>query len=73
MSVKSLRGSAPQSLTYPISDLSGLAGLHAYIKRICLEAVEVFDPQSLPMRSCRSSSVFIRLCASLSATFRWDL
>ena len=48
VSVKSLRGSAPQSLTYSISDLSGLAGLHAYIKRIRLEAVEVFDPQSLP-------------------------
>ena len=46
--IKSLRGSAPQSLTFSILDPSGLAGLETYMMRIRLQAVEVFDPQSLP-------------------------
>jgi O-antigen biosynthesis protein len=46
--LKSLRGSAPQSLAFQISDPSGLARLQAYAKKTLLRAVEIFDPESLP-------------------------
>ena len=69
--MKSLRGSAPQSLTFEISDPAGLAGLQTYIERISLDAVEVFDPRSLPNPIL---SILFDLAAPLRVAFgdlRW--
>ena len=46
--LKSLRGSAPQSLTFQISDPSDLARLQTYARKTPLRAIEIFDPESLP-------------------------
>ena len=48
MILRSLRGTVPQSLGFAISSRSGQTRLESYLQRIRLEAVEVFDPQSLP-------------------------
>ena len=48
VTIRSLRGSAPQSLRFAVSDRAGQARLELYLRRLRLEAVEVFDPQSLP-------------------------
>ena len=46
--IRSLRGSVPQSLRFAVSDWAGQARLESYLRRLRLEAIEVFDPQSLP-------------------------
>jgi O-antigen biosynthesis protein len=46
--VRSLRGTVPQSLGFGISDRTDRAGLESYLRRLRLEAVEVFDPLSIP-------------------------
>jgi O-antigen biosynthesis protein len=45
--VRSLRGAVPQSLSFVTAGRSGKAKLESYLRRLQLEAVEVFDPQSL--------------------------
>ena len=48
MTLKSARGSAPQSLTFALSDEADLARLHAYLSRIRPQAIEVIAPHALP-------------------------
>ena len=46
--IRSLRGSVPQSLRFAVSDWAAQARLESYLRRLRLETIEVFDPQSLP-------------------------
>ena len=48
MTLKSARGSAPQSLTFTLSDEADLARLHAYLSRMRPQAIEVIAPHALP-------------------------
>ena len=62
--VRSLRGKVPQSLAFVISDRSGQGGLESYLRGLCLEAVEVFDPGSL-------SDEVLRILFNLGAPMRF--
>lgn len=48
MTLKSIRGSAPQSLTFALNDGADLAKLHAYLIRVRPRAMEVIAPHALP-------------------------
>ncbi len=45
---RSLRASVPQSLVFAISDGAGHARFKSYLARLRVEAIEIFDPKSLP-------------------------
>jgi hypothetical protein len=71
VTIRSLRGSAPQSLAFLISDPFGLARLQTYAMGVPLRAIEVFDPRSLPDALL---SVLFNLPAPLRVAFgdlRW--
>ena len=53
VTIKSIRGSAPQSLTFALSDGSALARLQAYLMRLRPRAIEVLAPHALPDAALR--------------------
>ncbi len=53
MTLKSVRGSAPQSLTFALDDGADLSRLHAYLVRAQPQAIEVFAPYALPVPALR--------------------
>jgi GT2 family glycosyltransferase len=48
ITIKSIRGSAPQSLTFSLADGPALARLQAYLTRLRPKAIEVIGPHALP-------------------------
>ena len=50
MTLKSVRGSAPQSLTFALDDGADFARLRAYLMRMQPQAIEVIAPYALPDR-----------------------
>ncbi len=48
MTLKSVRGSAPQSLIFALDDEADLARLHAYLVHVQPQAIEVIAPYALP-------------------------
>lgn len=48
VTLRSIRGSAPQSLTFYLNDGADLAELHAYLIRARPQAMEVIAPHALP-------------------------
>jgi len=53
ITIKSIRGSAPQSLTFALDDGSALARLQAYLMHLRPQAIEVLAPHSLPDTALR--------------------
>ena len=56
MTLKSIRGCAPQSLTFALNDEAELARLSAYFARLRPQAIEVIAPHSLPDPALRIAS-----------------
>jgi O-antigen biosynthesis protein len=64
MTLKSVRGSAPQSLTFALNEGADLARLHAYLVHAQPQAVEVIAPYALPdpaLRLARALQVPMRI------------
>jgi O-antigen biosynthesis protein len=53
VTIKSIRESAPQSLTFSLSDGSALVRLQAYLRRLRPQAIELLAPHALPDAALR--------------------
>jgi GT2 family glycosyltransferase len=54
VTLKSIRGDAPQSLTFALNDEGELARLRAYLVRIRAQGIEIIAPHSLPDPALRA-------------------